>query len=114
MAVKSMPSAASKRNVIRSTYFDQKYYDEHNIIIHPLFLLGTEVDPFGNKKPMPTIEEKGFTDIVQTDIKESHYALVHKDYELLKFFRDLCPHADFIYKGLIVSPSLDTKIKLRR
>ena len=112
MGIKSMPSAARKRNVIRNTYFNQKYYDEHNIIIHPVFLLGTEVDPFGNKKSMPTSEENEFTDIIQTDITESHYALVHKDYELLKFFRDLCPQADFIYKGLIVSPYCRLKLNL--
>ena len=61
--------------------------------------MGTEFDPFGNKKPMPTSSEDNQTDILQTDIKESHYALVHKDYEFIKFFRDFCSHADFLYKG---------------
>ena len=99
MGVKSMPSMVKKRNVIRSTWFNQKYYTEHNIVIHPVFLMGTEFDPFGNKKPMPTSSEDNQTDILQTDIKESHYALVHKDYEFIKFFRDFCSHADFLYKG---------------
>ena len=51
--------------------------------------MGTEFDPFGNKKPMPTSSEDNQTDILQTDIKESHYALVHKDYEFIKFFREI-------------------------
>lgn len=94
-----MPSMVKKRNAIRSTWFNQKYYTANHIIIHTVFLLGTEFDAFGNKKLMPTSSEDSQTDILQTDIKESHYALVHKDYEFIKFFRDFCSHADFVFKG---------------
>ena len=99
MAIKSMPSAFSRRQVLRKTWLQKSFYADHNITIHPIFLLGTEYDPFGNVKILPSKKEENYTDILQTDMKESNYALVHKDYELLKFFKNHCSNVDFIFKG---------------
>ena len=108
-----MPSKFERRNILRNTTLNQNVYTGYNITMHPIFLMGTEMDPFENIKPFPSEEEILNGDILQTDLKESHYGLVHKDYELFKFVRDFCPQADFVYKGdddIFLNPDGTAKI----
>ena len=96
-----MPSSVTRRQILRTTWLQPSLYSASNITMHPIFLLGTEYDAFGNIKHLPDSREDNCTDILQTDMKESHYALVHKDYTLLQYVREQCPHVDFVFKGKV-------------
>ena len=70
--------------------------------------MGEQFDPFGNKIELHEDDIRA-NDINQSQFAETFYNLVLKDYQLVHFFRDLCPHADFIFKGdddIILNPQL--------
>ena len=68
--------------------------------------MGEQFDPFGNKIELDEDDIRA-NDIYQSQFSETFYNLVLKDYQLVHFFRDLCSHADFIFKGdddIILNP----------
>ena len=47
MAIKTIPSAYNQRQVLRKTWLNQEYWTKLDIVIHTIFLMGTQLDPFG-------------------------------------------------------------------
>jgi len=110
--IKSMPKRAAMRDAIRNTWLNANYWKftgNSHVIIHPIFLLGTQ-----NGYNL-TKEADENNDILQYDFIESHYNLTVKEIELqisisrpfsLLFFLTL-PHVQYFIVPWVGADSFD-------
>jgi len=89
-----MPINRKRRDVIRKTWLNPKYWTQIGFDIHVLFLIG---DPHFNGLLAKEFEETG--DILQLDFQEGHYMLPFKDQAYFEYIETNCPEADYVFKA---------------
>ena len=84
MAIKSIPSAYNQRQVLRKTWLNQEYWTKLDIVIHTIFLMGTQLDPFGQHIDLDHREFNAKGSFIIIYIENSNFRLVKKKFYLLR------------------------------
>ena len=95
-----MPKRAAMRDAIRNTWLNSQYWkftknNDQNVIIHPIFLLGTQ-NGFNLSR-----EAAENNDILQYDFIESHYNLTVKEMNFKKYRTSIFYFVFFSFCGFM-------------
>ncbi|CBY21449.1 unnamed protein product [Oikopleura dioica] len=98
IGVKSHPSGIEKRNLIRRTWSQARYWTNQifgktPIQLKTIFLVGST--PTTDLRD----EAEEYNDIYQWDFTEDLFNLTNKDHQLITFFENHCSFANFIVKA---------------
>lgn len=108
--IKSLPKNWRRREAIRKTWLEKKYWIKEGIEIKIVFILGL---PSENELEDLELEVEEHDDLLVLNFTESHYHLPFKDVAFMNYFTENCAFVDFVFKGdddIVLNPFLFGKI----